>query len=421
MITQIMKMIWHQRRQNGWIMAELLLVLVALWAVVDMFVVQIYSYNRPLGYDVENCWRLTFDNYPETASEYNSDTTLLVSQGEALTVILDRLRRVPEVEEACVAFYSSPYSFGNSWLGLMPCTSDSAQFKNQSYHRYMVSVEYYDLFRIRSKQGKALSAVARQYPDAYMVTTELEKDFFGDASAVDHKVCQPGDTKEVSISAVTTSIRENDFQKPTPAMYITMDPKGVEEMTTIYGANSMEVTLRMKNGMTEEEMNGFLVRMGDQLTESNLYVNGVTSWVDQRDMILSGSFQDLGIRSLLAVFVLINVFFGITGTFWLRIEQRQAETGLRMALGSTKRGIGSLLTAEGWLLLTGVVPLALILLFNIVYMELNDVYNLAFTWWRFLIGFGGTLLLMGGMITLGTWLPARRAMRLQPAEALHYE
>lgn len=416
-----MKMIWHQRRQNGWIMAELLLVLVALWAVVDMFVVQVYSYSRPLGYDVENCWRLTFENYPETATEYNRDTTRLVSQGEALTAILDRLRRMSEVEEACVAFYSSPYSSGNSWQGLMPCTSDSAQFKSQSYHRYVVSAEYYDLFRVRSKEGEALSAVARQYPDAYMVTSELEKDFFGDTSALNHKVCMPGTVREIPISAVTTSVREGDFHKPTPAIYMTMDLNSVEKMTTVYGANQMEVTLRMKNGMTKEAMDQFLIGMGDQLTESNLYVNGATSWMEQRDQRLSGAFRELGIRSLLAIFVLINVFFGITGTFWLRIEQRKAETGLRMALGSTRRRIGSLLTAEGWLLLTGIAPLALVLLFNIVHLELNDVYNLAFTWWRFLIGFGGTLLLMGGMITLGTWLPARRAMRLQPAEALHYE
>ena len=39
----------------------------------------------------------------------------------------------------------------------------------------------------------------------------------------------------------------------------------------------------------------------------------------------------------------------------------------------------------------------------------------------FAVGFGGVLLLMGLIIALGTWLPARRAMKLQPAEALHYE
>lgn len=73
------------------------------------------------------------------------------------------------------------------------------------------------------------------------------------------------------------------------------------------------------------------------------------------------------------------------------------------------------------LLLTTVVPLVLVVIFNMVHMEIPDLYNLSFTWWRFAVSFGGVLLLMGLIIALGTWLPARRAMKLQPAEALHYE
>ena len=52
MIKQIFKMIWNQRRLNGWIWMELLVVFVALWYLVDMFVVQLYSYTRPMGYDI---------------------------------------------------------------------------------------------------------------------------------------------------------------------------------------------------------------------------------------------------------------------------------------------------------------------------------------------------------------------------------
>lgn len=157
MIKQIFKIIWNQRRSNGWIWMELLVVFVALWYLVDMFVVQFYSYSRPLGYDITNCWRLSFDVYPEDAAEYVSDTTHASTEGEALARILERLRRAPEVDNACVAFYSSPYSGGNSWTQIMPCTADSGKFKEQSYHQYTVSPEFYDVFRIRSREGQLLS------------------------------------------------------------------------------------------------------------------------------------------------------------------------------------------------------------------------------------------------------------------------
>lgn len=413
-------MIWNQRKQNGWIYAELLLVLIGLWMIADNFVVKFYSYTRPLGYDVENCWRLSFDHYAPGAPEYVADTTRQVGDGEGLDRILNRLRRAPEVEEACVAFWSSPYSPGNSWSSLMPCDGDTAVFKNRVFHRYQVSKEYYRVFRMQGKGGEDLS----QFPGGggYIVTPEMEEEFWDGASAVGREVCGgPGDTEWVKVLAVTTQVRENDFVKPTPAFFYTLSEKEVAEFVDYVSAPSAEVSVRMKKEMTQEEMNAFLTRMGEQLSEGNLYVSGAESWGNYRDNRLRYNWQQLGIRILIALFILMNVFFGVTGTFWLRVQQRRAETGLRMALGSTRRQVGWWLTAEGWLLLTGVLPLVAVFILNVWHMELPDLDNLPFTWWRLVIGLGGSFLLMALMIAIGTWLPARRAMKLHPAEALHYE
>lgn len=92
MIKQIFKMIWNQRRLNGWIWMELLVVFVALWYLVDMFVVQLYSYTRPMGYDITNCWKLSFDVYPEDADEYVNAPPRLKPKG----------RRWPKSLNACV-------------------------------------------------------------------------------------------------------------------------------------------------------------------------------------------------------------------------------------------------------------------------------------------------------------------------------
>lgn len=421
MIKQIFKMIWNQRRLNGWIWMELLVVFVALWYLVDMFVVQLYSYTRPMGYDITNCWKLSFDVYPEDADKYVNDTTRTQTEGEALAKILERLRRAPEVDNACVAFYSSPYSGGNSWTQIMPCTADSSKFKEQSYHQYIVSAEFYDVFRIKSREGKPLSELLTQKQLSYFITPALEKDFFGSQSAVGQKVRYPGSTREIHIAAVTAPVRITEFVKPEPELFFTMWPKELERQVNATGASNMEVTVRMKEELTSEQMGHFLNRMKNQLTENNLYITGMEDMKQQRSDRLQYEWRKISINLLLSVFILLNVLFGITGTFWLRIEQRRCETGLRMALGSTRRRVGGFFTAEGWLLLTTVVPLVLVVIFNMVHMEIPDLYNLSFTWWRFAVSFGGVLLLMGLIIALGTWLPARRAMKLQPAEALHYE
>lgn len=422
MIKQIFKIIWNQRRSNGWIWMELLVVFVALWYLVDMFVVQFYSYSRPLGYDITNCWRLSFDVYPEDAAEYVSDTTQAPTEGEALARILERLRRAPEVDNACVAFYSSPYSGGNSWTQIMPCTADSGKFKEQSYHQYTVSPEFYDVFRIRSREGQLLSELLNKKQLEYFITPDLEKDFFGEESAVGQKVCYPGSSiREIRIAAVTVPVRMTEFVKPEPELFFTMRPKELERQVNASGVANMEITVRMKEDLTPEQMGTFLNRMKSQLTENNLYVASMKDMKQQRSERLRSEWRKISINLLLSVFILLNVLFGITGTFWLRIEQRRSETGLRMALGSTRRRVGWFFTAEGWLLLTTVTPLVLFVMFNMIHMEIPDLYNLPFSWWRFAVGFGGVLLLMGLIIALGTWLPARRAMKLQPAEALHYE
>lgn len=422
MIQHLYKVIWNQRRQNGWIFLELLLVFVALWLIIDMFIVETYSYNRPLGYNVENCWRMRFDNYAPDAPEYVSDSTLQVDETEALQRIMERLRRCPEIEEVCMAFYSSPYSNGNSWKDIRPYSADSTKFQKISYHCYRATPEYFTVFRVKDTDGNDLADKARNYEGEIFMTSEMEKDFFDGASAVGKKVFLSGNMNNLlTVRAIVNSIRENDFKKPTPSFFEIISQHSFPDYVSYGGAGNMEVSVRMKKPYTEDEMQAFLSSISNQLSEGNLYVNAVNSWEERRELVLKENFQMQGIRILLTLFVLVNVFFGVTGTFWLRIEQRRSETGLRMALGSTRRGIGWLLTGEGWLLLAATVPVVLLVVFNLYFFEVPDLYNLPFTWWRIALGLGGTMVLMGSMIALGVWLPARRAMKMQPAEALHYE
>ena len=284
------------------------------------------------------------------------------------------------------------------------------------------SPEFYDVFRIRSREGQLLSELLNKEQLEYFITPDLEKDFFGEESAVGQKVCYPGSSmREIRIAAVTVPVRVTEFVKPEPELFFTMRPKELERQVNASGVANMEITVRMKEDLTPEQMGTFLNRMKSQLTENNLYVASMKDMKQQRSERLRYEWRKISINLLLSVFILLNVLFGIMGTFWLRIEQRCSETGLRMALGSTRRRVGWFFTAEGWLLLTTVTPLVLFVMFNMIHMEIPDLYNLPFSWWRFAVGFGGVLLLMGLIIALGTWLPARRAMKLQPAEALHYE
>ncbi|KAA5442469.1 ABC transporter permease, partial [Bacteroides cellulosilyticus] len=106
---------------------------------------------------------------------------------------------------------------------------------------------------------------------------------------------------------------------------------------------------------------------------------------------------------------------------WFRTQHRRREVALRMAMGSSRRGIFLRLMGEGILLLTVAAIPALIIAFNVGIAELVDISKMQFTVDRFLIAAILTWLLMALMIIVGIWYPAYKAMQLQPAEALHDE
>ena len=90
-------------------------------------------------------------------------------------------------------------------------------------------------------------------------------------------------------------------------------------------------------------------------------------------------------------------------------------------MGSTRRGIFLRLITEGLLLLTLAAVPATVIALNIGVAELVDVSRLPFDTLRFVLALVLSWLLMALMIVVGVWYPARRAMKVQPAEALHDE
>ena len=50
MFKLIWKNLWARRRKNGWLLAELILVSIISWVVLDPVIVVTHDRNIPLGY-----------------------------------------------------------------------------------------------------------------------------------------------------------------------------------------------------------------------------------------------------------------------------------------------------------------------------------------------------------------------------------
>ena len=205
-----------------------------------------------------------------------------------------------------------------------------------------------------------------------------------------------------------------------PLVGVAMDDDGVIGMgNPLY----VQVSLRLKpEADTGADFMEALMDDADRLyTLGNVFLLDVQPFAAlQRTMELDDVNEA---RTQLCVigFLLLNIFLGVIGTFWFRTQHRRSEIALRMAFGSTRRGVFGRLVDEGLLLLTlAAVPAALVA-FNVGMAELVDVERMPFDAVRFVVAIGVTWALMSVMVVLGIWYPARRAMRVQPAEALHDE
>ena len=168
-------------------------------------------------------------------------------------------------------------------------------------------------------------------------------------------------------------------------------------------------------------MYAFLEKTADRMTVNNTFVYGVTLLADQRDDQLRFTKNENSKKLSMMAFLLVNVFFGIVGTFWLRTERRRSEIGLRMAIGSSRGRLGEYMYLEGLGLLAITVPILLVFVFNMAFLDKLDSYREPLSILRFLVTLSVSYLLMAGMICMGIWFPVRKAVKMAPAEALHYE
>jgi predicted permease len=119
--------------------------------------------------------------------------------------------------------------------------------------------------------------------------------------------------------------------------------------------------------------------------------------------------------TLFAIVALSLAALGIYGVMSLAVAQRTREIGIRMALGADTRRVMRLVVGEGLGLATwgAVIGLAGALLATRVLRSLLFEVKPSDP-----VTYVTVVLLLGGAAGLASWIPARRATRVQPTEAL---
>lgn len=418
MIKHILKIIWNQRRSNGWLFAELLVVVAILWAMMDSLLVDQYTYHSPLGFDIRNTYRIQLGILQPGMPDYVGEQEQTTRLGEDMLRLVDNLRQAPEVDEIGLAGAGSPYSQSRMSTLLAPADADSTvQARNYTY--CTVTPEYFDVLRITDKAGASLrSTIGTRTGIA--ISEDLEKRFIEDGAMGDYFHLDGDNGERLPLIGISSSRRSTEYEKSAPYFYEVISTSQMVDIAERWQV-SIDVLIRMNSGFPPEKMEAFLQGMGDRVVMNNVFISGVESLSGMRADRLKDREDNMKKKTALVGFMLINVFFGISGTFWLRTQARRGELGLRIALGSSRNQLSRLMNLEGIVLLGITIPFILIFILNMLYFDMLDTVRLPYTWWRFVVTFGGAYLLMGCMICLGIWFPICKTRQMEPAEALHYE
>lgn len=436
MLYNIFKQILNRKKSNGWIALALLLVFCLTWYMVDFFFVLKYNQNITSHRDVRNTFYIDMatlskkhPSYQETESEPDNAIANFYR-------IVSRIKESPDIESValCISMSSFP-GVGSYSSTEYRNPDDTTKTAGIQSIQFIPEEDYFKVFRHTANNGKTTVAM-NDYdwgePSAVVVTQMLADRLFPGESPIG-KTIEPAykhpdhPRRQNRIIGVIDDLKRFGYERPHSVIFF---PHKLNEKNYQYAY----IAVRTKGNIPANDfITNFKKEMSSKLRIGNYYLKNVQSFVQigENTDYTFGMTNAIRTRSALMIFFLVNITLCILGTFWYRVNTRREEIGIRRAMGSNTTNIHTLFIIEGLLLLTMIVPLAMIIEIQFMYAGLIETlgrnqmsygdYLPDHTAIRFLITNGLTWLLMAIMVMLAIWYPARQAGRMNPIDALRDE
>ncbi len=419
MIRHIFKVIWNERKANAWIVLEFFVVFCILWFCIDylFFAGKLFGENQ--GYNVDHVYRLNFER-EEKAVQVDKQIHY-----ENTQILLDRIRQYPGVESVSISIGSIPYSsssYNSSyWLNEDTLASNMT--------RRIVTPEFFEVYKIEPISGHVFTGdptgAKRELIISPLRNGMVGSYPHGSSPAAEVRTIRTNDKQEYQVVGIIPKMRSYIYSPFEGNVFF---PMTRDELMKNHG--NLEVTFRVSPSADVGFEDKFNREMEETLTISPYVfrsIEPVQKEID-RDM---GDIWNSNLKNVIAVslFLLANIFLGIIGTFWSRIQSRRSEIGLRIALGASKRNVKMMMFTETALMLLCSSIVATYVCLNLGQTEFLQTFGIPAAN-RVMIGTGGeqdimnyltTLFVLVAISGMAVWYPARLATNKPPAEVLRDE
>ncbi len=328
--------------------------------------------------------------------------------------LMPRLRAIPGVESVTTT-WPLPLSGSNNVSSFDIEENPAPEGQQPDSPHRIVGPDYFKTMGIPVKQGRGFEATDQfKSLPVVIVNEQFAQKFFPGQKNIVGKHIKPswgvGDEKALmrTIVGVVGNVKHRTLNmQDTPEVYLSssqipMDSMSIVARTSV--SNPAAITSAVRNELAAVDRNIPLVRV----RVFDEYLSRALARPRFNAMLLS----------IFAATALVLTAIGIYGVMAYSVSQRTSEIGIRIALGAGKDSIFRLIVGQAMT----VVAISLVAGVLGAFAATRLLSSLLFG-----IGasdpltFGAIVLLVSAVAFIAAWVPARRAMRVDPIVALRAE
>lgn len=396
----------HDWKNNIWLVIELAIVGLAIWAIMILIWLHCKGLVQPLGFNPENVYTLEVKSVPETSPYFLTDYKDKFY--EERDILIDRLRRDPNI--AAVSLHNNFAPFEYNYAGNYFSVEDWPDSIGYYGNIRVGEPDIVNVLEIHSTTGKSQAELTKMMERGEVLISphdELEAVMGPMKDLIGKKIYLGMDsTKARVVGDVVDRVRRSEYEYTTNGVVI----MPYDNVHKDWG----DVILRLKPGKEQDFINN--LDSDPSLTKQrNVYLSNLKSLVKKGKTLDKEIEINVRVMVGISFFLLVTIFLGLLGSFWFRVQQRTSEIAIRKTFGAKDSDLFRRIIGEGLLLLL----LSMLLISACVWPFIDELTDyLGEEWWVFLVFEG----IMTGMLCVGIigslLYPAYKAMHIEPAIAV---